>query len=83
VQHAVTAAATEATQAQRQFAAAEDDEVMARLRPSQNEITPLTDAARAEFTRLLAPLVNEQRARFGDDLFRHLQPADSLPSPTE
>jgi hypothetical protein len=46
---------------------------MARLDASQNEIVQLTEAARAEFTQLLAPLVSEQRRRFGDDLFRHLQ----------
>ena len=73
-QDAVTAAAAEATQAQRQFAAAEDDAVLARLDPSSNEIVRLTQAERVEFTQLLAPLVNAQRARFGDDLFRHLQP---------
>lgn len=73
IQHAVTAAAA-ATQAQRQFAAAEDDAVMARLEPSDNDIVHLSDAARAEFTQLLAPLVNEQRARFGEALFRYLHP---------
>ncbi|ETW94240.1 MAG: hypothetical protein ETSY1_35725 [Candidatus Entotheonella factor] len=73
VQHAVSDAAAEATRAQRQFAAAEDEEVMTRLDPSQNEITQLTEATRAEFTQRLAPLVNEQRARFGDELFRYLQ----------
>jgi C4-dicarboxylate-binding protein DctP len=72
IQHAVTAAAAEATRAQRQFAAAEDDEVIARLAPSQNEIIQLTGAARADFMQLLTPLVNVQQARFGDDLFRHL-----------
>lgn len=74
MQHAVIAAAAEATRAQRQFAAAEDDDVMARLEPQQNDIIHLTDAARAEFIQPLLPLVNEQRARFGDDLFRHLRP---------
>jgi C4-dicarboxylate-binding protein DctP len=84
LRHAVTAAAAEATQAQRQFAAAEDDAVMARLDASQNEIVQLTEAAQAEFTQLLAPLVSEQRRRFGDDLFRHLQVgAESARSCTE
>ncbi|ETX02135.1 MAG: hypothetical protein ETSY2_36150 [Candidatus Entotheonella gemina] len=73
IQQTVTTAAAEATQAQRRFAAAEDHDILARLDPSQNEITQLTEAARAEFTQCLAPLVNEQRARFGDHLFRHLQ----------
>jgi len=84
VQHAVTTAAAEATQAQRQFAAAEDDDVMARLDPGQNEIVQLTEAARTEFTQLLAPLVSEQRVRFGDHLFRHLQVgADTARSSSE
>ncbi len=73
VQHAIDAAAAEVTRAQRQFAAAEDDAVMAQLDPSRNDIVRLTDAARAEFTERLAPLVNEQRRRFGDELFRYLQ----------
>ena len=73
-QDAITAAAAEATRAQRQFAAAEDEAVLARLDPSDNEIVQLNEAERAEFTQLLAPLVDAQRARFGDDLFRHLQP---------
>ncbi len=82
IQHAVMDAAAEATRAQRQFAAAEDDDVMARLDPRHNELIHLTDAARAEFTQLLAPLVHAQRARFGDDLFRHLQSdADTAQAP--
>ena len=74
IQRAVTAAAAEATWAQRRFAATEDDEVLGRLNPSQNDIVHLTDAARAEFTALVAPLVDAQRARFGEELFRHLRP---------
>jgi tripartite ATP-independent transporter DctP family solute receptor len=80
MQEAITNAASEATRVQRQFAAAEDDDVMARLEARQHEIIQLTDAARAEFMLRLAPLVNEQRAHFGDDLFRHLQAGtDSKP----
>lgn len=72
IQRAVTSAAAEATQLQRQFATAEDDEIMSRLDPTQNDIVHLTDAARTAFTQRLAPLVDEQRAQFGDELFRNL-----------
>ena len=70
-QEAVRLAAADATTAQRQFAAAEDQEVMAKLDPSQNDIVELSDLERAQFIHTLAPLVEEQRARFGDGLFRH------------
>lgn len=73
VQHAVMHAAAAATRAQRQFAAAEDDEVMGQLDPAQNEIVHLTEAERTQFVYALAPLVNEQRAMFGDELFRYLE----------
>ncbi len=72
IQYAVASAAAEATRLQRQFAAAEDDDIRSRLAPAQNDIVELTDPDRAEFTQLLAPLVSEQRAIFGDDLFRYL-----------
>ncbi len=72
VQHVVRSAAAEATQLQRQFAAAEDDDILSRLDPVQNDIEHLSATARREFTQLLAPLVDEQRARFGNDLFRYL-----------
>jgi tripartite ATP-independent transporter DctP family solute receptor len=73
VQHAVTQAAAVATRAQRQLAAAEDDEVMGKLDPAQNEIVRLTEAERSQFVHAIAPLVNEQRALFGDELFRYLE----------
>jgi tripartite ATP-independent transporter DctP family solute receptor len=73
VQHAVTQAAAAATRAQRQLAAAEDDEVMGKLDPAQNEIVHLTEVERSQFVHALAPLVNEQRALFGDELFRYLE----------
>ena len=73
VQHAVMHAAAAATRAQRQFAAVEDDEVMGQLDPAQNEIVHLTEAERTQFVYALAPLVNEQRAMFGDELFRYLE----------
>jgi tripartite ATP-independent transporter DctP family solute receptor len=73
VQHAVTQAAAEATRAQRQFAAAEDDEVMSKLDPAQNEIVHLTETERTRFVHALAPLVSAQRAIFGDELFCYLE----------
>ncbi len=65
VQQAVTAAAAQATAAQRRFAAAEDVAVLAKLSPAQNDVTRLTDAERTLFVEAVAPLVAEQRRAFG------------------
>ena len=44
-----------------------------KLDPVQNEIVHFTEAERIQFVETLAPLVNEQRALFGDELFRYLE----------
>ncbi|MBF0277233.1 MAG: TRAP transporter substrate-binding protein [SAR324 cluster bacterium] len=61
-----------ATAKQRQLAAAEDDDVMNKLISEDVEIVELTKNDRGEFKRILIPLVEAQRKRFGDSLFRHL-----------
>jgi TRAP-type C4-dicarboxylate transport system substrate-binding protein len=72
MQHAVTAAAYEATVAQRRFAAAEDTDVLTKLSPAQNHIIGLTDAERALFIEAVAPLLTEQRQAFGEHLWGFL-----------
>ena len=69
---AVEAAARVATLAQRGFASTADEEVLAGIDPAQNEIIRLTDDERAAFVEAVAPLVREQRERFGEDLLATL-----------
>jgi TRAP-type C4-dicarboxylate transport system substrate-binding protein len=75
VQQAATEATAEATRVQRQLAAAEDNDVLAKLQSTQNDIILLTDAERALFREAVAPVVEEQRRVFGYELFEHLQPS--------
>ena len=63
-------AVTQATAAQRAFAAAEDAIAMAKLEAEGVEITRLTPAEHATFVEAVAPVLDAQRAQFGDDLFR-------------
>jgi C4-dicarboxylate-binding protein DctP len=72
VQQAVTEAAVQATVAQRLLAAAEDDAMLAQLSSTNNDIVRLTAAERALFVEAVAPLVDEQRGAFGEQLWRYL-----------
>ena len=65
--------ASEATGVQRRFAAAEDEDVLAKLRLSQNDITRLTDAESVRFVAAVAPVVEEQRHVFGNQLLSYLE----------
>jgi TRAP-type C4-dicarboxylate transport system substrate-binding protein len=73
VRQAVGEAASEATAVQRQLAATEDEDVLAKLRLSQNDIIRLTDSERAHFVEVVAPVVEEQRHIFGNHLFSYLE----------
>jgi len=64
---------SEATAVQWQLAAAEDEDVLAKLRLSQNDIIRLTDSERARFVEAVAPVVEEQRHAFGNHLFGYLE----------
>jgi C4-dicarboxylate-binding protein DctP len=75
VQQAVTAAAALATTAQRRFAAAEDDAVLTQLATTDNDIVRLTEAERALFVEAVAPLVDEQRGIFGEQLWQYVMGA--------
>ena len=72
VQQVVTAAAALATTAQRRFAAAEDEAVLSQLATTDNDIVRLTAAERALFVEAVAPLVDEQRRVFGEQLWRYI-----------
>ncbi len=69
VRHTVDAAAAEATAAQRGFAAAADDTVLAALRQAGNTVTALTPAETRGFADAVAPLIAEQREKHGAALF--------------
>ncbi len=73
VQTAVLEAVAAATAAQRRFAAAEDDDVLARLAETDNEIIRLTAAERSRFRDAVAPVIDEQRRNLGDRLFQFLE----------
>jgi TRAP-type C4-dicarboxylate transport system substrate-binding protein len=63
VRAAVDAAAKDATTYQRQIAAAEDAEILAKLDPAKNEVIRLTDAERAAFIKAVGPVVEKHRNR--------------------
>jgi C4-dicarboxylate-binding protein DctP len=72
VRRAVDEAASEATARQREFAAAEDSGVLARLNPDQTEIVRLSDGERALFIKAVAPIIERQRAALGNEMFDYL-----------
>jgi C4-dicarboxylate-binding protein DctP len=72
VRAAVLDSAAAATAEQRRLAGAEDDEILRKLSDTDVEIVELDDAERQGFAEAVRPLIEAQRARFGDDLFRHL-----------
>jgi TRAP-type C4-dicarboxylate transport system substrate-binding protein len=63
VRAAVHEAAREATALQRRLAVEEDEAVLRRLDPEQNEVIHLTQAERAEFVRAVQPVLDRHRAR--------------------
>ena len=72
VRQAVREAVLEATAAQRQLAAREDEDVLAQLCPPQNVIIRLTDTERTRFVEAVAPVVEEQRHALGNQLCSYL-----------
>jgi TRAP-type C4-dicarboxylate transport system substrate-binding protein len=48
---------------QRQLAAAEDAEILAKLDPAKNEVIRLTDAERAAFITAVEPVIEKHRNR--------------------
>lgn len=75
VRAAVDEAAREATAWQRQLAAAEDEDVLARLDPRQNEVIALTGEEDAAFVRVVQPVIDRYRTRLDPALFDYLDPS--------
>jgi len=69
VQAAVDAAARDATVYQRQLAAAEDAEILAKLDPAMNEVIRLTDTERSAFVRAVEPVLAKHRKKLESGLF--------------
>jgi len=64
VRTAVDAAAQDATAYQRQLAAAEDAEILAKLDPAKNEVIRLTGAERTAFVKAVEPVLDRHRKEF-------------------
>lgn len=69
IQRAVNKAAAEATVLQRQLAAAEDEEMLKRLDPAQNEVVKLTAEEHRAFAEAVKPVTDQYRKDFGDSFF--------------
>jgi TRAP-type C4-dicarboxylate transport system substrate-binding protein len=72
VRRAVCQAAAEATTLQRQLAAAEDEEMLKRLDPSQNEVVKLTAEEHRAFAVAVSPVTDKYRKDFGASFFAML-----------
>jgi TRAP-type C4-dicarboxylate transport system substrate-binding protein len=72
VRRAVDQAAAEATTLQRQLAAAEDEEMLKRLDPSQNEVVKLTAEEHRAFAVAVSPVTDKYRKDFGASFFAML-----------
>lgn len=75
MREAVHTAAAEATVLQRTFAAAQDDEVLRKLDPRQNEVVHLTDAERAAFASAVQPVLQKYRKKINPELFAYFENA--------
>jgi TRAP-type C4-dicarboxylate transport system substrate-binding protein len=73
VQAAVDFCAKEATTYQRRLAAAEDDEILAKLDPARNEVIRLTDAERGVFRKAVEPVLDRHRKKMDPKLFACLE----------
>ncbi len=69
VRTAVDDAAREATALQRQLAAAEDAEMLAKLDPRENEVIRLTEAEHAAFVATVQPVLAKYRKELDPKLF--------------
>ena len=69
VRQAVNDAAAEATVLQRQLAAAEDEEMLKRLDPVENEVVTLTAAEHQAFVAAVKPVTDKYRKELGEEWF--------------
>lgn len=65
---AVDIAVGEATAAQRAFAIAEEETVLAKLEQGDNEVVHLTEDERAAFQAIVRPVIEDQHKILGDEL---------------
>lgn len=72
VQQAVELAALEATTLQHELAAAEDEAILAKLDPRQNELTRLTAAEHDVFAKAVEPVLSKHRASLDPRLLEYL-----------
>jgi tripartite ATP-independent transporter DctP family solute receptor len=72
VRSAVDESARAATAYQHRLAAAEDDEVRAKLDPAQNEVIELTPQQRAAFVQAVQPVLDKHRGSLDPKLFDYL-----------
>jgi len=72
IRDAIEAAALEGTHEQRRLAIAEDEVVLSRLVPSENDVVHLSEAERAKFVEAARPLVDSYREKLGPELFEAL-----------
>jgi TRAP-type C4-dicarboxylate transport system substrate-binding protein len=73
VQAAVDEAAREATTLQRELAASEDEDVLTKLDPRENEVTRLTAAERMAFVAAVQPVLARSREQLDPNLFELLE----------
>jgi tripartite ATP-independent transporter DctP family solute receptor len=73
VQQAVETAAHEATALQHKLAAEEDDEILAKIDPKQNEIIRLTPAEREAFVNAVEPVLERHRKDIDPELLAYLR----------
>ena len=73
VQHAVSVAARDATTLQRKLAAEEDETVLARLDPDENEVIALSPAEHAAFVKAVEPMLARHRKNLDPRLFDYLR----------
>lgn len=69
VRRAVGDAAAEATALQRQLAAAEDDDILKKLDPAENEVVRLTVPEHRAFVDAVRPVTDCYRKELGEELF--------------
>jgi TRAP-type C4-dicarboxylate transport system substrate-binding protein len=69
VQQAVNEAAVVATVLQRRLAAAEDEEMLKRLDPAENEVVQLTAEEHRAFVEAVKPVTDKYRKELGEEWF--------------
>ena len=65
-------AADEATMLQRQLAAAEDEEMLKKLDPAENEVVQLSAAEHRAFVEAVKPVTDKYRKELGEEWFGSL-----------